>query len=112
MQKIPLMQAKAGMVLGRDLFRENSTNGMPVCGKGTELTGALIERFVNMGVQTIYVEGHPVWADGERSINDMLSDLDYRFSKTVQNPLNVILHGIYKASLIKSVGGDIDRQAE
>jgi hypothetical protein len=112
MQKIPLMLSKAGTTLARDVFRGDSPVGMPICGKGTELTDALIARFEVMGVQTVHVEGHPVWEEGERSFNDLLRDLDGRFSKTLQNPLNGMLYDIYKACLIKSMGGDSDRQAE
>ncbi len=112
MQKIPLMLAKAGMLLARDVFRSDSPVGIPICGKSTELTDSLITRFENMDVQTVYVEGHPVWEEGERSFDDLVSDLDNRFNKTRQKPLNAILYDIYKAYLIKSMGGDCDRQAE
>lgn len=109
MQKIPLMLAKSGMILARDVFRGETTTGIPVCGKDTELTDALIARFENMDVQTVYVAGHPVWEKGERSIDDLLKDLDGRFSKTILAPLNAILYNIYKTHLIKSMGGDSDR---
>lgn len=112
MQKIPLMLAKSGMALARDVFRGDSPIGIPICGKDTELTDSLIARFENMDVQSVYVEGHPVWEEGERSFDDLLRDLDDRFSKTLQEPLNVMLYEIYKAYLIKSMGGDCDRQAE
>lgn len=106
------MRTKAGMNLARDVFRDGSPVGFPICGKGTELTDALIARLENMDIHTIYVEGHPVWEEGERSFDDYLSELDGRFSKTLNEPLNVMLYDIYKAHLIKSMGGDRDRQAE
>jgi hypothetical protein len=112
MQKIPLMLAKAGMTLARDVFRGDSPIGIPICGKSTVLSDSLIARFENMDVQTIHVEGHPVWEEGERSFDDLLRELDGRFSKTIQEPLNAKLYDIYKAFLIKSMGGDSDRQAE
>ncbi|MEI7815653.1 MAG: hypothetical protein WCI45_00550 [Desulfuromonadales bacterium] len=112
MQKIPLMLAKAGMTLARDVFRGDAPVGMPICGKGTELTDSLIARFENMDVQTVQVEGHPVWEEGERSFEDLVRDMDDRFSKTLNEPLNVMLYDIYKAHLTKSMGGDSDRQAE
>jgi hypothetical protein len=112
MQKIPLMLAKAGMILARDVFRGNSPTGMPICGKDTELTDSLIARFENMDVQTVQVKGHPVWEEGERSFDDLLQELDGRFSKTLHEPLNAMLYDIYKAYLIKSMGGDSDRQTE
>lgn len=112
MQKIPLMLAKAGMILARDIFRGGSPVGFPICGKGTELTDALITRFENMDVQTVYVEGHPVWEEGERSFDDLLHELDGRFVKTLHEPLNALLYDICKASLIKSMGGVSDQHAE
>jgi hypothetical protein len=112
MQKIPLMLATAGMILARDVFRGDSPVGFPICGKGAELTDTLIMRFENMDVQSVHVEGHPVWEEGERSFEDLIRDLDARFSKTLQEPLNVILYDIYKAYLIKSLGSDSEQQAE
>lgn len=105
MQKIPLMLAKAGMVLARDVFRGDSPSGMPVCGKETVLTDALIARLDHMDVQSVYVDGHPIWEDGERSLDDLLSDLDQRFEKCRHNPLNAMLYDAYRAHLTKSMGG-------
>lgn len=112
MQKIPLNNAKPGMVLARDIFRGDSPIGIPVCGKDTELTDSLIARFANMDITTLYVAGHPVWEEGGQSIDDYMRKLDNRFSKTLQEPLNVMLHNIYKKHLIKSMGGESDRKAE
>lgn len=112
MQKLPLILAKAGMTLARDVFRGGSPIGIPICGKGMELTEALITRFENMDVLTVYVEGHPVWEEGESSFDDLLHELDGRFIKTLKEPLNVMLYEIYKAYLIKSMGGKCDRRAE
>jgi hypothetical protein len=112
MQKIPLMLAESGMKLARDVFRGDSPIGIPICGKGTELTDSLIARLENLDIQTVHVEGHPVWEEGELSYDDLLCELDNRFCKTLHEPRNVILYDIYKAYLIKSMGGDSDRQAE
>jgi hypothetical protein len=112
MQKIPLMLAKAGMVLARDVFRGDSPTGMPVCGKDTVLTEALITRLDNMDVQSVSVQGHPVWEEGELSYEDLLRELDLRFEKTMQEPLNAILYDIHKAHLIKSMEGEGGRQTE
>ncbi|MDD5284400.1 MAG: hypothetical protein PHD54_00960 [Desulfuromonadaceae bacterium] len=112
MQKLPLMQAKAGMVLARDVFRGNSPTGMPICGKDTLLTDALIARLENMDVQSVSVQGHPVWEEGELSYDDLQRELDRRFEKTIQDPLNAILYDIHKAHLIKSMEGEGGRQEE
>jgi hypothetical protein len=112
MQKIPLMLASADMVLARDVFRGDVQAGIPVCGKGTVLTDALIARLERVDVQTVYVEGHPVWEDGDRSLDDLIRDLDKRFEKVKDDPLTTKLYEIYKACLIKSMGDDGGRQAE
>ncbi len=104
MQKIPLMLAKAGMVLARDVFRGDSPVGMPICGKDTVLTDSLITRLDQMDVQTVYVDGHPVWEEGERTFDELLQSLDMRFEKSRQEPLNSMLYDIYKAYLAKSMG--------
>jgi hypothetical protein len=112
MQQITLNNARTGMILARDLFHGDVPLGLPVCGKGTELTDALIRRFEHMDIRTLYVVGHPVYEEGARTIDDLLRELDDRFSKTLQEPLNAMLHAIYKAYLIKSMGGDSGRHAE
>jgi len=105
MQKIPLMLAAADMVLARDVFRGDSAAGMPVCGKGTVLTDSLIARLEHLDIQSISVEGHPVWEEGDRSIEDAIKELDYRFSKVIDDPLTAKLYETYKAFLTKSMGG-------
>jgi len=100
------------MVLARDVFRDDKPTGMPVCGKGTELTDDLLLRLEQMDVQSLHVEGHPVWEEGERTFDDLLRDLDQRFEKSIDEPLNSMLYEIHKAHLIKSMGGDSGRQAE
>lgn len=112
MQKIPLMLAKAGMILARDVFRGDSPTGMPICGKDTVLTDSLITRLDTMDVQSVCVEGTLVGEEGARSFDDLLCELDQRFEKSRQNPLNAVLYDICKAHLTKSKGGEGGRQAE
>jgi len=111
MQKIPLMRATADMVLARDVFRGDNPNGMPICGKGTVLTDALIGRFELLDIQSVYVEGHPVWEDGDTSLDDVLRDLDRRFKKVADDPLTTKLYNVYKAYLSASMGGAGGREA-
>jgi hypothetical protein len=105
MQKIPLMLAAADMVLARDVFRGDNPAGMPICGKGTVLTDALIARFEMLDIQSVYVDGHPVWEDGDNSLADVLVDLDTRFKKVADDPLTTKLYDVYKAYLTSSMGG-------
>ena len=112
MQKIPLMQAKAGMVLARDVFRNDTPVGMPICGKNTVLTDSLITRFDNMDVNAVYVEGHPIPDDDGRTLEDFLKDLDRRFAKVIDDPLMAKLHKMYVERLKQSMGDAGGRQTE
>ncbi len=112
MQKIPLQFAAAGMVLARDVFRNGSQSGLPVCGKKTVLTASLIARLEHMDIATLYVEGHPIAEEGDRSLDDMLHDLDRRFERVRQDSLMARLHSIYADYYRRSMGDDGGRQAE
>ena len=105
MQKIPLKLATRGMVLARDVFRNgNPASGFPVCGKSTVLTESLISRLENMDISAIYVEGHPLWEDGDQSLEDIMRDLEQRFSKVKQDPLMTRLFEIYTDYYKRSMG--------
>lgn len=112
MQKIPLRLAEEGMSLARDVFRNDSPAGMPICGKGTVLTDALIARLEHLGVSSVFVEGHPLWTDDDKSLDDMLVELDARFEKVADDPLTSRLHVIYREYLKRSMGAGGGRQAE
>ncbi|MBT1073542.1 hypothetical protein [Pelotalea chapellei] len=110
MQKIPLMCATSGMKLARDVFRNDSPVGMPVCGKDTVLTDSLLARLDHLEVKSIYVEGHPLWSEGEKTLDEILCDLDLRFEKVRNDPLTSKLHSIYTAFLKNSMGDSSGRQ--
>jgi len=112
MQKIPLNQAAADMVLARDVFRNDSPAGIPICGKGTTLTDSLIGRLAHLGVQSIYVEGHPVQEEGDRSLEEQLADLERRFGKVVDNRYNMLLLDVYRKHITAMMGDDGGRTAE
>lgn len=111
MQKIPLARAAAGMVLAKEVFRGDNPVGMPICGKGTSLTESLIARFEHLDIQSIYVEGHPVWEDGDTTLDDILRALDHRFKKVGDDPLTEKLHQVYREYLTAAMGEDSGRQA-
>ncbi|QOX78415.1 hypothetical protein FY034_05535 [Trichlorobacter lovleyi] len=112
MQKIPLNLAAAEMVLARDIFKNDSPTGMPICGKGTVLSDSLISRLQQMGVQSLYVEGHPVWQEGDRCLSEQLADLEKRFSKTLDNRHNAVLLDIYRNHLTTAMGENGGRTEE
>lgn len=112
MQKIPISLAAADMVLARDLFRNNSPAGIPICGKGTVLTASLLSRLQQLGVQSIYVEGHPVKQDGDLTPEEQLNALERRFSKTLDNRYNLMLLNIYRRQLNDMMGEKGERPSE
>jgi len=112
MQKIPLNLATAEMVLARDIFKNDSPTGMPICGKGTVLSDSLLSRLQQMGVQSLYVEGHPVQQEGDRGLTEQLADLEKRFSKTMDNSHNLMLLDIYRNQLRTAMGDDGGRTEE
>ncbi|HEX9078609.1 MAG TPA: hypothetical protein VF795_03400 [Desulfuromonadaceae bacterium] len=112
MQKIPLQRAAAGMVLARDVFRNDSPVGMPICGRHTVLSDTLIARLESLNVTTIYVQGHPVWEDGDRSFEERLAELDRRFEKVRNDPLMVKVYEMFAEHLKRSMGESGGQQAE
>lgn len=100
------------MILARDVFRNEQASGIPICGKGAELTEPLIARLCNLNIQSVYVEGHPVWEEGDRSLDDILRELDSRFEKVRQDPLTLRLHDIYADYLRRSMGESGGRKTE
>ncbi len=112
MQKIPLNLATSEMVLARDIFKNDNPAGMPICGKGTELTESLINRLHQMGVQSLYVEGHPVWQEGDLNLNEQLEEMEQRFSKTRGNRYNNCLLDVYRNYITASMGDSGGRTEE
>ena len=88
MQEILSLQAKEDMVLARDVM---TPDGRTLCGKGTSLTAAIIERILKMDISHIAVEGHPVEIEGEKTVEEQLADIQKRFSRVTHiKPLQYI----------------------
>ena len=104
MQRIPISLARPGMMLAKDLVRPENPAGPAICGKGMELTDSLLERLRNMGIQSITVQGHPVWMEGDKTLEELLQELDHRFSFADRDPLTARLKEIYRKYLISSMG--------
>lgn len=105
MQKIPIAQSQPGMTLAKDVIRPDNPNGPPLCGKGVELTAPLIMRLQNMGVQSLIVEGHPLWQEGDKTLGELLADLDHRFCRVADKPHMQTIKDIYRSCIIKSMEG-------
>ena len=79
MQRIPVTEAQAGMILAKPVQRDN---GMTILGKGTELSQSVIDRLTRMDIAHVVVQGHPLAQDGDQgsgSYEHMLSRLDHLF---------------------------------
>ena len=105
MQKIPISLAKGGMVLAKEVRKDEDSVSPPICGKGVVLTDALISRLDRMGIQALTVEGHPVEMEGDRTLDEILDALEKRFSKVTDDPLMIKLKETYRNYLIKSMRG-------
>lgn len=104
MQRIPISLARPGMLLAKDLVRPENPSGPAICGKGMELTDSLIERLRKMGIQSLTVQGHPVWMEGDKTLEQLLQKLDHRFSHSDQDPLTSCLKNVYRRYLTSSMG--------
>ena len=105
MQRILLAQAGPGMVLAKEIL---NPDGMVLCGAGTALSEALIERLANMEVVDVTVEGHPVNIEGEKTLQEELQEIDLRFQRVEDMVPLMYLKKRIKAKLVasRSLGAD------
>jgi hypothetical protein len=82
-QQILSAQAKEGMTLAKDVM---TPEDRVLCGKGTVLTNALIDRLAKMDIMHVAVEGHPVKVPGEKTLKEELHDIEARFSLVTKVP--------------------------
>jgi len=77
MQVIPLSLAKPGMVLAKEIKRED---GVVLCGKGTILTESILSKLERLNVGRVVVKGKPLKVEGEKGLKERIGDLEKRFS--------------------------------
>jgi hypothetical protein len=92
-QRIPTSELKAGMVLAKAVVNES---GMVLLSQGTALTDSLIARLGRMDLTYISVEGV---SPTDKSREQMLSELDQRFSKTENERYMDVIKGVIKARI-------------
>lgn len=95
MQKIPVSELKAGMVIAKAIMNES---GMVLLGEGTALTHSIISRLKRMDLNSIFVEGALITG---KSREEMLSDLDSRFKKTEKEPHMELIKGIIRDRIVE-----------
>jgi len=98
-QRILLAQAGPGMVLAKEIL---NPDGMVLCGAGTALSEALIERLANMEVVDVTVEGHPVIIEGDKTLQEELQEIDLRFQRVEDMVPLMYLKKRIKAKLVAS----------
>jgi len=98
-QRILLAQAGEGMILAKEIL---NPDGMVLCGAGTPLSPALIERLANMDVIDITVEGHPVNIEGEKTLQEELQEIDLRFQRVEEIAPLMYLKKRIQAKLVAS----------
>ncbi len=101
MQQILSAQAKEGMTLAKDVM---TAEDRVLCGKGTLLTAALLDRLEKMDIMHIAVEGHPVEIPGEKSLKEELRDIEARFSKVTKVPPLMFIKKRLMQKMINSRG--------
>ncbi len=77
--------------------------GRTLCGPGVELDASLLEKFQKMGVRYLMVEGHPVELPWERPLEEELSLLEERFSRT-QDPHLLMIKKVIQDYWLKTHG--------
>jgi len=87
------------MVLAKEIL---NPDGMVLCGAGTALSEALIERLANMEVVDVTVEGHPVIIEGDKTLQEELQEIDLRFQRVEDMVPLMYLKKRIKAKLVAS----------
>ncbi len=104
MQRIPFTLVRPGMVLAKEIYRNEASGGPPICGKGVVLSESLIERLRSLDIQAVTVQGHPVVIEGEMTLEEQLQNLDRRFRRHAADPLTLKLKEIYRHYLTEAMG--------
>jgi hypothetical protein len=104
MQKIPLILARDGMILAKEIVHPDKSNGPPLFGKGLRLSAAHIERLANIGIQAVVVEGRPVVMEGDAGLDDQLKSLEDRFVRCGQDPFMQQLKAALQRHITRMLG--------
>ncbi len=98
MQKIPLEKAAEGMVLAKPIAREN---GVVLMGEGTELNEQLIERLKGLDITKITVKGRPLGGEDEKSVEELIANLEERFTPVSSDKLCVQIKDMIKKDITR-----------
>ncbi|MDA8162088.1 MAG: hypothetical protein M0022_04165 [Desulfobacteraceae bacterium] len=84
MQSLPISLAAPGMVLAKAVKTED---GKVLCGPGVELTAELINRLSKSGIHVAIVKGHPIHMPDEKSLAELIKELEARFERVKDDPV-------------------------
>ncbi len=102
MQRLPLAYIRPGMKTFEEVI---DAQGRVLCGKGIELTEDLIQKFAELGVSYITVEGTPVKLPWERTFSEEISLLEERF-KGIEDEFILQIKEILKEILAFKYSGE------
>jgi len=88
MKKLSITQVEAGQVVARPVA---TSSGMVMVQPGAELTGEIIDRLANLGVDTVWVEGT---SENAKPLDVLVAEIDRRFKGHEQDPLMMALKAI------------------
>ncbi len=88
MKKLSIADAEAGQVVARPVA---TSGGMVMVQAGAELTVEIISRLMDLGIDTVWVEGT---AENAKPVEQLLAELDLRFSGHDDDPLMMALKAV------------------
>jgi hypothetical protein len=95
-------ESAIGSTVTRDV---KDDKGAVVCFAGDSLTASLLLDLKRAGISSVYVECQP-GPDGERSVEELLAELDRRFAAVEENPvMRVLKEVIAEKTKEKARGG-------
>ncbi|MDY6851464.1 MAG: hypothetical protein SV487_05220 [Thermodesulfobacteriota bacterium] len=102
MKRIPLDKAEPGMILGQKIVRED---GVLLCRKGSELSGAMLNMLRRMNYKTVPIETASSKSPEERAAQAEKEEaaIKARFSRAGPDP---VLAELRKALITRLYGED------
>lgn len=88
MKKVPIAEVEPGQVVARSVA---ASSGMVMVQPGAVLTAEMISRLLDLGVDTIWLEGI---ASDAKSVEVVLQELEQRFAGHQHDPLMMELEAV------------------
>jgi hypothetical protein len=87
MKRVVIEELLPGMTLSKAV---TNSNGLPIVAAGTILDGSMIERFRQMGLTSVYVEGDAGDAGG-KTLTELEAELEHRFRHVAHDPVQQMI---------------------